>query len=358
MITGFTQGLRNGFKTMPLDTLLVLIRLSLGKETSVSLPNDVNWQAVYEMALKQGVGAIACDGLLRLENSGIDEELRYKWMGQSMVVEQRSSLQWNIACEMAELFSREDIKTIALKGISFASYYPMPFHRSSSDIDISLLDDFERGNQIIESKGFPVDREDSKHSHYVINGIPVENHQFCIGVRGNRRNKRVERRFRQLLREGGETIGDSKLIRPQWLFNALFFMYHAMNHLLIGGGITLKYICDWIVLREGVEDKNSMVAFWNECDKLGLTKMAKAIDRVCDYMVKDVELDESGSELLKRILVTKEHQESKSKDQAHLGMIRNIWRNRQVFRDFSDTTAVRVITTYVWGYLFDRNPKL
>lgn len=341
-----------------IETLFVLLRVSLGKETEVSLPNDVNWQAVYEMALKQGVGSIACDGLLKLENIGIDEELRYKWMGQSMVVEQRSSLQWNIACEMAELFSREDIKTIALKGISFASYYPMPFHRSSSDIDISLLDDFERGNQIIESKGFPVDREDSKHSHYVINGIPVENHQFCIGVRGNRRNKRVERRFRQLLREGGETIGDSKVIRPQWLFNALFFMYHAMNHLLIGGGITLKYICDWIVMRDGVEDKDSKVAFWNECDELGLTKIAQAIDRVCDYIVKDVELDELGSVLLKRMLVTKEHHESKSKDQAHLGMIRTMWKNRQMFRDFSDTSAFRMITTYVWGYLFDRNPKL
>lgn len=341
-----------------IDSLFVLLRVSLGKETEVSLPNDVNWQTVYDIAMKQGVGAIACDGLLKLEKSGIDEELRYKWMGQSMVVEQRSSMQWNIAYEMAELFSREDIKTIALKGISFASYYPMPFHRSSSDIDISLLDDFERGNQIIESKGFLVDREDSKHSHYVVNGIPVENHQFCIGVRGNRRNKRVERRFRQLLREGGETIGDSKLIRPQWLFNALFFMYHAMNHLLIGGGITLKYICDWIVLRDSVEDKDSKVAFWNECDELGLTKIAQAIDRVCDYIVKDVELDELGSVLLKRMLVTKEHHESKSKDQAHLGMIRTMWRNRQMFRDFSDTSAFRMITTYVWGYLFDRNPKL
>ena len=341
-----------------INSLFVLLRVSLGKETEVSLPNDVNWQTVYDIAMKQGVGAIACDGLLKLENIGIDEELRYKWMGQSMVVEQRSSMQWNIACEMAELFSREDIKTIALKGISFASYYPMPLHRSSSDIDISLLDDFERGNQIIESKGFPVDREDSKHSHYVINGIPVENHQFCIGVRGNRRNKRVERRFRQLLRGGGETIGDSKVIRPQWLFNALFFMYHAMNHLLIGGGITLKYICDWIGLRDSVEDKDSKVAFWNECDELGLTKIAQAIDRVCDYIVKDVELDELGSVLLKRILVTKEHHELKSKDQAHLGMIRTMWRNRQMFRDFSDTSAFRMITTYVWGYLFDRNPKL
>ena len=301
-----------------INSLFVLLRVSLGKETEVSLPNDVNWQTVYDIAMKQGVGAIACDGLLKLENIGIDEELRYKWMGQSMVVEQRSSMQWNIACEMAELFSREDIKTIALKGISFASYYPMPLHRSSSDIDISLLDDFERGNQIIESKGFPVDREDSKHSHYVINGIPVENHQFCIGVRGNRRNKRVERRFRQLLRGGGETIGDSKVIRPQWLFNALFFMYHAMNHLLIGGGITLKYICDWIVMRDGDMDESKVllvILAWFVIDSLvvspliyylAMPKPIKShihdVDKMTEEETEAVESARNKNERLERIL--------------------------------------------------------
>ena len=86
-----------------IDSLFVLLRVSLGKETEVSLPNDVNWQAVYDIAMKQGVGAIACDGLLKLEKSGIDEELRYKWMGQSMVVEQRSSMKWNIL-KMIQLF--------------------------------------------------------------------------------------------------------------------------------------------------------------------------------------------------------------------------------------------------------------
>ena len=60
------------------EVLFQLLRIALGKEEPSSLPNDVNWQEVYDLSLKQGVGAIACDGMLALKECSIDEELRYK----------------------------------------------------------------------------------------------------------------------------------------------------------------------------------------------------------------------------------------------------------------------------------------
>lgn len=66
-----------------------LIRIALGNENDFSLPNVINWRAVYDLSMKQEVGAIACDGMLAMRSCDIEEELRLKWMGQSMVNEQK-----------------------------------------------------------------------------------------------------------------------------------------------------------------------------------------------------------------------------------------------------------------------------
>ena len=90
--------------TKEAEILFKLIRIALGKEEPSPLPNDVNWKEVYDLSLKQGVGAIACDGMLALKECGIDEELRYKWMGQSMVIEQKAQNQWRSLCQLTSAY--------------------------------------------------------------------------------------------------------------------------------------------------------------------------------------------------------------------------------------------------------------
>ena len=57
------------------QTLFQLLRIALGKEEPISLPNDVEWQDVYDLSLQHGAGAIACDGLLTIQDNAINEEL-------------------------------------------------------------------------------------------------------------------------------------------------------------------------------------------------------------------------------------------------------------------------------------------
>ena len=44
------------------DILLKLVRLAMGWESDYTLPEDIDWQEVLEMASEQGVEAIALDG--------------------------------------------------------------------------------------------------------------------------------------------------------------------------------------------------------------------------------------------------------------------------------------------------------
>lgn len=340
------------------EVLFKLIRIALGNEDDFSLPNVVNWQEVYELSLKQEVGAIACDGLLTLRDCGIDELLKYKWVGQSMVIERKSEKQWCSVCQLADLYAQHGVRTNVLKGFSFADYYPHPFHRPSSDIDICLLDDFEKGNQIVEKMGVVVDRSENVHSTFYFEEVHVENHQFCVRIKGSNRYKQMELYLERLLRDGGVCIGTTSLIKPSWLFNALFFMCHARVHFLIEEGITLKYLCDWILLKaEGVKEKNIDI-FWLECEKSGLLKFAKAIDEVAEYVKGCNILSESGQLMVQDIIHTKTHKQCNNKVKAYLNILKTIWNNRWKYNLYSDITAVRAIMIYVYGYMFDRNPQI
>ena len=340
------------------EVLFQLLRIALGKEEPSSLPNDVNWQEVYYLSLKQGVGAIACDGMLALKECNIDEELKFKWMGQSMMIERKSESQWRLVCQLADLYAQQGIRTYILKGISFASYYPKQFHRSSSDVDICLLDDFEKGNILVEETGVKVNREESKHSHFTIHKIHVENHQFCVGIKGNKQKRVVEQRLRQILSENCSVIGNSKVLRPEWLFNALFSMCHAQTHFLVEEGITFKHILDWIVLKKQAMSDDILDMFWRDCNSFGLLKFARTLDELADYVYYGGDISELGIIMLQDILCHREHKKSKNRFLAHLNILQMIKVNEWKYKLFSNTSAMKMIYIYIYGFFFDRSPKL
>lgn len=341
------------------EILVRLLRVALGRAASAALPPDADFEAVYRLAQRQGVVAIAYDGIKALGDCGIDGDLRYMWLGQSMVVEEQAKARWQCACRLAGLFANEGIKTTLLKGFAYAAYYPQPFHRISSDLDIYLGGDFENGNKIVEKSGVAVDRNDSRHSHFVVGNIPVENHQFCMGVRGNRRNKQRERFLRRLLEEQGPQIAGSCVYSPIWMFNALFFMLHARQHLLVGGGITMKYVCDWMLLKRCGEATGQQELFWQRCADLEVEKFARAMDSVADYVSDGRPMDRGGTLLWREILAERDKKGSgNGRWRAHWRMIRSMWGGRWRYAAFSDTTATKEIATYVYGYLFDRHPKV
>ena len=93
------------------ESLFRLLRIALGNGGSSCTASKVDWQEVYDLSMQQRVGAIACDGLFALEQCDIDEDLRYKWLGQSMVIEQKATAQWKQACQLASLYAQHGIKT-------------------------------------------------------------------------------------------------------------------------------------------------------------------------------------------------------------------------------------------------------
>ena len=364
-------------KTMGL--LLKLLRVALGTETDMSVPEGVDWPALVAMANAQGVAALAYGGLQKCYEADrslvlpLDREQRqvkFDWFSAVLDVGMRCERQWKAVSELGARFNDAGLRTLVLKGFVVSGCYPEPRHRYSSDFDCFLLGPgpvtdrsaYERGNLLMEASGVKVSRFHYKHSSFKFKGVTVENHQFLTGWRGSAKWKRFELELEAML-EGKELESlstEAPLLVGPPLFNALFLTRHAHQHFLIEDGISLRHVCDWAMFLRRYRTEFDWDEFMAICAKYGLAAFASSMTRLAGY-VCGVTLDgystlrPEDQRLLDDILSLADRS---GNDAGRVGMALRILRSGWKFRAFSDETRLGCFLRYVWGYFFVRNPKL
>lgn len=232
------------------ETLFKLIRVAIGNEDDIAFSCSVNWQDVYGMSMKQGVGAIACDGLLSLNECDIDEELRYKWMGQSLVIEKKYAKQKQSIESLVAFYQRHGIRVMVLKGYGLSLNYPVPQHRPAGDIDIILFGDKVKSDELVERElGIKVKKSYEKHSSFVFHGVTVENHSTFFDNHSHPSNKYVNDRLFQLIEGRTESVivGESCFEIPSSTFMALHLLRHTACD-FAANSISLRQVLDWALL--------------------------------------------------------------------------------------------------------------
>lgn len=248
------------------DVLFKLIRIALGKENDFSLPNDVKWEEVFALSIRQDVVNIAYDGLQTILESnsvnklGFDtpklEELRYKWIGYGVLSEQKYETYSHIISDLTQLYSEHGFQMLLLKGYGLSLYYPIPSHRSTGDIDVSVM----KQGKVIENAQIEADKifqsdlgmmvKKSKighHSHFTYHGILVENHyEYSNTYSGTIKARKFETLLQAMAKIERREIKlyGRTMYLPSPTFNALFLMWHMSTH-FCASRITLRQLCDW-----------------------------------------------------------------------------------------------------------------
>ena len=121
------------------DTLKVaLTGCSVQPDKFQSLSNS-DWKALFDLSAKQGVLAIVYDVVSQLPREiQPPRELNIRWALCAERIEERYNTQFDDACKLAELWNKEGIRTLVLKGFSLSRYYPIPQHRECGDFAIFL----------------------------------------------------------------------------------------------------------------------------------------------------------------------------------------------------------------------------
>src|SRR5574344_1432436 len=163
------------------NILLALLRSALFGESALNYDFnhlvDSDWMRIYAMASRQGVAALAYDGVTTLPDElQPSRVVKIKWAYNVDCIEQRYATQRTLIEEFARVYDDNGIRLLMLKGLGLSSYYPKPNHRPFGDLDCYLCGDYERGNVVAERCGATVKRDFYKHSHISYKGLTVENH--------------------------------------------------------------------------------------------------------------------------------------------------------------------------------------
>ena len=231
------------------ERLLTLLRfavLSDAKDLQIfSGMSSEDWTKVYRLSVDQGVIAVSYDGLKMLpEELQPAIDIRVQWGFNVENIERKFQKQANTAQQLTDVFFREGIRTMILKGLSLAQFYNKPSHRQFGDIDIYLMGDHEKGNAIAKSKGASIKNDFFVHTTFTVHGIEVENHKLFVNNTINRTGEQVEK----YLEEKALDVREHSIIRgaysPSADFDLVFLIRHSSYH-YARECIRMRDILDW-----------------------------------------------------------------------------------------------------------------
>ena len=277
------------------EILFKLLRIALDSETDYSLPEKIDWSEVVDFSFKQGVAAIAVDGLQRLYDLqpelelAIDspelEELKYEWFGFCMTVEQEYEAHLKLLGHLAGFYQSEGIPMMLLKGYGLSLNYPVPAHRPSGDIDVYLWHLWNFADQMV-SKHLRINVDNSHHHHSVFRfeGCTVENHYDFVNVHSHASNKEIEATFKKLAEDRSRAVKhhllDGTLIYlPSPDLNALFVARHMAAH-FAANEITVRHLLDWALFVREHNKEVDWVLFWSQARKMGMADFVLCINAI------------------------------------------------------------------------------
>lgn len=282
------------------NLLLDLIKAALGKSDSCAYPGAIDWNALFDLSVRQCVPALVLDGLQRLygtaapDNVPISAEERLcklRWAGLVMKMEQQYALHKRIIAELAGFYEEEGIGLMLLKGVGLSTYWPRPDHRPVGDIDVFLMDKstgsglpvWKRADKAMEEKlGIAADNSHHHHSVYTYKGVMVENHYDFINVHSHRSNRRIEADFKRLSGSGAEEsvwADGARIYFPSPLLNALYVVRHSACH-FAAEGMNLRQLLDWALFVEKRHEDIDWDYFWTRCRDYGMVNYVLCMNEI------------------------------------------------------------------------------
>lgn len=285
--------------------ILSLIRLGVGTAGAsdngcaalLNLPME-QWRQMMALAERQGVAAVAFDGVQKLYDAHQKDIRTAKdnaqgWMqmvfgctGTMTQYEQMNLQQQKVIRKVADLWKKDGISMMVFKGQANGSFYPKPLHRASGDIDCYLFGEADKGDQLLADKGAAVENKWYRHSKISYQGETIENHRVLSHTRGSKTKKRMEKELVALLNSTGMSRieGCGEALQPPAQFNAHFLIYHALHH-FTSEGLKLKQILDWAVFLHTQQDNVDWQVFNDFCQRYRLDRFAAVMNYIAEYFL-------------------------------------------------------------------------
>lgn len=223
------------------EIMLELLRSSVLDNVPV-IPESVviDWDGLMDISAEQGILAWVWDGICKLPPNQRPPRLQsINWGLSAQEVWDTYRKQLNVLEGMVNTCQENNVRLLLLKGTGLSRLYPKPESRQSSDIDIYLFDDYEKGNRLFT--GHDIKRID-KHASFQINNVLIENH-YTFFEPNTRQKKRILKYINSTLDDVRLTSYGYYVLCP--MANMVFLTLHTLKHFTEERLIQLKNIVDF-----------------------------------------------------------------------------------------------------------------
>ena len=329
-----------------------------------------NFQQLFTLAKMQGLTAFIWNEVMKnieqgkLDRSSLPKELKLRWALAAENIVKQYNKRKELSFEFADVMASRGIEVYSLKGLSLSQYYPRPELRECGDFDCWMGDDFQRANTLAAEIGAKYDPYDYRHSQISYKGLTIENHRFFLVLRGNSRNKRLEKYLLEII-ASEKKIDGSNIHLPSSQFQAMFTILHMMHHFLYES-INLRHLLDWKYLVEKERDNVDWKEFNSKCVEAGVDKFVAAINHIC---IDHFGLDINGIGLTTDAkYANKIWEDTLYQNALHSSGIENSWQQRYVklknviqqrwkFNEVYNRSMLYSLMQTAYGILFDKDVK-
>lgn len=337
-----------------------------------------DWRDVMILAERQGVLAIAVDGLQALmevhkEDIVAIKDNPAKWqmwllenIGQLTQYEMMNHQQKKVIAQLSEIWAAEGIMLMVFKGQANATFYPVPNHRATGDIDCWLFGDAEKGDEIAKAHGADVSFDWYRHSKIAFKGETIENHRVMSHTHGSKKKQVMEAELRLMLNPKELPIiqGCGKALMPSSQFNASFLTYHGLHH-FISEGLRMKQIIDWAVFLKKEQDKVDWKQYNDFCKRYKLDKFAAVMNYIASEYLgvqlnsSDIKADGTFAEkILQSTLYDDDYlfNSGKSDWTVRWLLVKNmLTKDKWKYRDIAQQNVWIQLWQSSIGYIFDKD---
>lgn len=259
------------------EYLLELLRSALNNTTSKEKPEDVSWNAVYALAHKHSVTALAFFAIQKLKNPP-EQELFQIWQTQNSKILVKGANQENELALLSDCFEKNAIAYMPLKGSVIRDLFPLPYLREMSDLDILIpVEKLQQACQLCEAMGY---RTNSRVEHHIeLHKLPYMNIELHSGLIAS--FYEYYEYYKDPWTKAYRYNNDYRYaMRNEDLY--LYFLTHAAKH-YFNSGTGIRSVIDIYVFNRAYRPSMDTRYIAQELKKLNLERFARQIEQLAQY---------------------------------------------------------------------------
>lgn len=243
---------------------------------------NIDWDKIIEESNAHSVTGLLYPALKKYDNSKLDIDVLNSLKKSTFISAVQQSKHIKETAKILELFNKNNIPVIVLKGLVIRNYYPMPDLRTMCDSDVIIhKEDLEKVRTLLLNEGFREEEDAGHHIAFFKFGFNLEVHWTLANETFRKGQECFQEHIwndaRKIQVDGVDTLALS--LEDQ----ALHFCAHMASHMAISG-FGVRQLADLVLLVEHEGKNINWNNFIEKAKKSGLYKFSLGMFKVCNYL--------------------------------------------------------------------------